>query len=85
MDWQQAQTYFAGQSRYIGVYENSVLASKAYEVVQDYLSEFRSASKLPKDTPREELAAIFGQARIAAEQAVTALKENGGFKKSLLS
>jgi hypothetical protein len=67
---QQAQTYFAGQSRYIGVYESSRLAARAYVVVQDFLRQYRTSCRIAKDTPREALAAVFATARQVADDAV---------------
>jgi len=69
---QQAQTYFAGQSRYVGVYETSRMAARAYVVVQNYLKQYRNRS-MTKDAPKEELAKIFATARKAADEAVIAL------------
>jgi hypothetical protein len=67
---QQAQTYFAGQSRYVGVYDTSRLAARAYVVVQDYLRQYRADNRITKDSPKEELAMIFANARRAADDAV---------------
>ena len=73
---QQAQTYFAGQSRYVGVYDTSRLAARAYVVVQEYLRQYRSDNTLTKESPKEELATIFASARRAADEAVRELKDN---------
>jgi hypothetical protein len=70
---QQAQTYFAGQSRYIGVYDSSRLAARAYVVVQDFLRQYRTSCPFTRDTPREALAAVFATARQVADDAVRQL------------
>ena len=72
---QQAQTYFAGQSRYVGVYDTSRLAARAYVVVQDYLRQYRENRSFTKETPKEELARIFAAARKAADDAVSELRK----------
>jgi hypothetical protein len=76
---QQAQTYFAGQSRYVGVYDTSRLAARAYIVVQDYLRSYRISHSITKDSPKEDLAQIFANARKAADDAVRdMLRQDGG-------
>jgi hypothetical protein len=55
------------------VYESSRLAAIAYNVAQDYLADYRRGSNLVcRETPRNELNAIFCQARLNAELAVAA-------------
>ena len=73
---QQAQTYFAGQSRYVGVYDTSRMAARAYVVVQDHLRMYRGNRSLTKDSPKEELARIFATARKAADEAVAELRKS---------
>lgn len=73
---QQAQTYFAGQSRYVGVYDTSRLAARAYVVVQDFLRQYRDDHTITKESPKEELAIIFANARRAADDAVRELKDS---------
>jgi hypothetical protein len=76
---QQAQTYFAGQSRYVGVYDTSRLAARAYIVVQDYLRSYRNNHSITKESPKEDLAQIFANARKAADDAVRdMLRQDGG-------
>jgi hypothetical protein len=70
----QAQTYFAGQSRYVGVYDSSRLAARAYVVVQEQLRQYRTNRSFAKETPKEELALLFAAARRAADDAVRQLK-----------
>ena len=72
---QQAQTYFAGQSRYVGVYDTSRLAARAYVVVQEYLRKYRENRTANKETPKEELAKIFASARKAADDAVQEMRK----------
>ena len=74
--FQQAQTYFAGQSRYVGVYDTSRMAARAYVTVQDFLRKYRDNRSLTKDSPKEELARIFSTARKAADDAVLELKHS---------
>jgi hypothetical protein len=72
---QQAQTFFAGQSRYIGVYDSSVVAAKAFNVVQDILKKYRYKSRANPN--KEELAAIFGHARLMAIRATKGQGQQG--------
>lgn len=74
---QQAQTYFAGQSRYIGVYDSSSLAAHAYVVVQDFLRQYRSSCPITKDMPKEAFAAVFATARQIADDAVRQMMQHG--------
>ena len=76
MKHQQAQTYFAGQSRYVGVYDTSRLAARAYVVVQEYLRQYKKSPGYNKDTPKEELVSVFCMARKAADDAVKLLMED---------
>lgn len=66
----QAQTYFAGQSRYVGVYDTSTLAAMAYNTVQDFLAEYRGIRGITKTSPKEELTDVFTKARRKAEDVV---------------
>jgi len=70
---QQAQIYWAGQSRYVGVYDSSRLAARAYTVTQDFLRQYRTSGAFSRDTPKEALAAVFATARRIADDAVRAL------------
>jgi hypothetical protein len=46
------------------------LAARAYNVVQDFLLYYRTHRKYTRDTPKEELVAVFAEARRAADDAV---------------
>ena len=63
---QQAQIYFAGQSRYLGVYKNSIDASVAFQVANSYLT--KNIRKVT--TKGEEANKIFAEARKSAALAV---------------
>lgn len=47
---QQAQFYYAGQSRYIGIFTSQEKAAQAYEIVRRML---KTDAEPPADTPRE--------------------------------
>jgi hypothetical protein len=52
------------------------MAARAYNAVQHYLRELRNQRKLSKDTPKEELTAVFSEARRVAEEAVQGLRKD---------
>jgi hypothetical protein len=61
------------------VYDTSRLAARAYIVVQDYLRSYRNKNSITKDSPKEDLAQIFANARKAADDAVRdMLRQDGG-------
>jgi hypothetical protein len=58
------------------VYDTSILAARAYNVVQDYLRKYRTECKITKDTPKEELSTVFTDARRIADEAVQRLRRD---------
>jgi hypothetical protein len=62
----QAQFYFHGRSRYIGVFDNARMAAGAYNIVHDRLLAIRSAG----DFSNEQANKIFSEVRRAACAAV---------------
>ena len=56
------------------MYDTSRLAARAYNVVQAYLRKYRNECKVTKDTPKDELTAVFADARKAADEAVQRLR-----------
>jgi len=72
----QAQFYFDGQSRYIGVFDGSHQAALAYECVHRLLAGYRELSRLKKPfaekvLSKEETRKLFDNARLASVRAVT--------------
>ena len=57
----QAQIYFAGKSRYVGVFDTREHAGVAYKVFYDYIKQFKG-----KVLPKEEVEKIVNQGRIDA-------------------
>jgi len=75
---QQAQFYFAGQSRYIGVFANAREAAFAYRTVYKLLETTRrSQTTNPKDNKE-----LFDRARLEAHHAVDQARENNAFEES---
>jgi hypothetical protein len=71
----QAQFYFDGQSRYIGVFDGSYPATLAYECVHRLLAGYRELSRLKKGysnklLDKDETKALFENARAAAVKVV---------------
>lgn len=62
----QAQIYFVGQSRYLGVYENSREASIAFQIACRFLKHVRAS------TNAKDASAIFNYARKLAAEAAKA-------------
>lgn len=52
------------------------MAARAYNVVQAYLRKYRIECKITKDTPKDELTAVFGDARRLADEAVQRLRRD---------
>jgi hypothetical protein len=84
---QQAQTYFAGQSRYVGVYSTSRLAAHAYRVVQSQLKIHRrfmhQNAREYSLCSKDEVAAVFSAARHDADKSVRVLESiiaSGNYK-----
>lgn len=75
---QQAQFYFCGKSRYIGVYPDSEQAATAYRLVEERLTKHRQHYRRPgMQLDKEEASKIWDKARKAAEEAVRSIyKEN---------
>ena len=74
----QAQFYFDGQSRYIGVFDGSYPAALAYECVHRLLATYRDLTRkaYSKDTllDKQEVKKLFDCARMAATSAVNHYK-----------
>ena len=64
--FQQAQVYFSGQSRYLGVFEDNAEAALAYNMVYEELRTLPRIAHLS----REESAALVEKARARAIKAV---------------
>ena len=46
---QQAQLYYSGKSRYIGVFDSREKAALAYEIAREVLKEDKNDGPLPED------------------------------------
>ena len=67
----------------MGVYATSRLAARAYNVVQEYLHSYRTEHKITKDTPKDELHAVFNEARRIAHEAVQILRRDLRIKEGV--
>jgi hypothetical protein len=76
---QQAQFYFAGQSRYIGVFQSAYDAAAAYEIVRERLDQARKRDTKGISTlTKEARSELFDDARRAAHDGV--FKNKGGLE-----
>jgi hypothetical protein len=81
---QQAQFYFAGQSRYIGVFQSAYDAAAAYEIVRERLDTARRKDSRGNSTlTKEARSQLFDDARRAAHEGVFENKEDSEAKSSL--
>jgi hypothetical protein len=85
---QQAQIYFAGQSRYIGVFESAYDAAAAYEIVRERLDQARKRdsrgnSNLTMEGRSQLFAQLFDDARLADHGGVFENKEDNEYNASL--
>jgi hypothetical protein len=71
---QQAQMYFAGQSRYVGVYSSSRLAAHAYRAVHFLINQLRGNGFSASQFSRDKLAEMFNDARQIADKSVQELE-----------
>jgi len=81
----QAQFYFDGQSRYIGVFDGSYQAALAYECVHRLLAGFRELSRMKKPyatnaLSKEQTRSLFDNAREGAVKAVAVMKHRPNSK-----
>lgn len=69
---QQAQIYFVGQSRYLGVYKECVAAALAFETAQNFLKGQKKTinEMFSRSTPKEEAIRVFALARKEANRQV---------------
>ena len=65
------------------MYATSRLAARAYNVVQEYLHSYRTEHKITKDTPKDELHAVFNEARRIAHEAVQILRRDLRIKEGI--
>lgn len=81
---QQAQFYFAGQSRYIGVFQSAYDAAAAYEIVRELLEQARKRDTRGTSTlTKEDRSQLFDDARRAAHEGVFENKEDNELSSSL--
>jgi hypothetical protein len=81
---QQAQFYFAGQSRYIGVFQSAYDAAAAYEIVRERLDQARKRDSRGNSTlTKEARSQLFDDARRAAHEGVFENKEDNEYNASL--
>jgi hypothetical protein len=80
---QQAQFYFAGQSRYIGVFQSAYDAAAAYEIVRERLDQARKRDSRGNSTlTKEARSQLFDDARRAAHEGVIDNKDHDEAKNS---
>jgi hypothetical protein len=81
---QQAQFYFAGQSRYIGVFQSAYDAAAAYEIVRERLDQARKRDSRGNSTlTKEARSQLFDDARRAAHEGVFENKEDNEYNSNL--
>jgi hypothetical protein len=81
---QQAQFYFAGQSRYIGVFQSAYDAAAAYEIVRERLDTARKKDSRGNSTlTKEARSQLFDDARRAAHEGVFKDQDGSEAKSSL--
>lgn len=71
----QAQLYFAGQSRYVGVYSTSRLAAHAYRVVQFQIKKKQQEGFIESRSSKDEIANVFSKSRQVADTSVRELAQ----------
>lgn len=69
---QQAQLYFAGKSRYIGVFDTREKAALAYEIAREKLKQ---AAKVPNDSSAQSLKATEAAVNAARKAAFEGVNE----------
>jgi hypothetical protein len=69
---QQAQLYFAGKSRYIGVFDTREKAALAYEIAREKLKQ---AEKVPNDNSANSLKATEAAVNAARKAAFEGVNE----------
>ena len=68
---QQAQLYFAGKSRYIGVFDSREKAATAYEIAREKLKE----AKVPSDNSAQGLKSTEAAVNMARKAAFDGVNE----------